>query len=176
MKGVWKMVNSLGMMAVAIGLLAAAPEPIQWESNYGKALRETRASDARPLLVVLDKSTMPEEQVEPALLATDDFASDEAELVRPYERCHVDVSTEYGQRVAKAFGAEQFPFTAIIDKTGSVILHTQAGSVDAEQWKATLVTFRDGERPTQKEMVTFQKPVVSSGSSRPYCASCQRGS
>ena len=174
------MVNSLAMIAVAVGLLAAAPEPIEWESNYGKALRETRATDERPLLVVLEKSTEPQEKVDAALLAEDDFASEEAELVRPYERCRVDVSTEYGQRVAKAFGAKQFPYTAIIDKTGSVILYTKSGSVDAKQWKATLATYRDGERPvshTVKKMVTFENPSTSSdNSSGSSCPTCRRRS
>ena len=54
---------------------------------------------------------------------------EQAKLLGAYELCHVDVSTEYGKQVAKAFGATQFPHTAIIDRTGAVVLFKKPGQI-----------------------------------------------
>ena len=107
------MISYMAIATVAIGLLAASPQPRTWEVSYGKALEASRA-DKSPLLVVLDKPNSEEARIEPALLGD----GKQAEL-RPYRLCHVDVTTEYGQKVAKAFNAKSFPHVAIIDKTGS---------------------------------------------------------
>ena len=94
------MISYMAIATVAIGLLAASPQPRTWEVSYGKALEASRA-DKSPLLVVLDKPNSEEARIEPALLGED--SGKQAELLRPYRLCHVDVTTEYGQKVAKAF-------------------------------------------------------------------------
>src|SRR5436190_23001386 len=114
------MINFVATATLAIGLLAAAPKAPQWETSYGKALEETRAG-SDPLLVVLDKPNSKEARIEPALLS-EDKAGDTSKLLRPYRLCHVDVTTDYGQKVAQAFHAKDFPHVAIIDKTGSMVI------------------------------------------------------
>jgi len=133
------------LLSVAIAILssiASASSTTQWHANYGKALAATR-SDNRPLLIVLDVPSDPKLAVESKQLET---TGEQSDLLSAYQRCRIDVSTEYGKKVAKAFGAEKFPFTVIIDKTGSVVLCKKTGQLTEEQWRATLATYQKGER------------------------------
>lgn len=156
------MINFLASATVAISLLASAPQAPQWETSYGKALEATRAGQD-PLLVVLDKPGS-EAQLEPALLSVDEATSDTSKLLSPYRLCHVDVTTEYGQKVAKAFHAKQFPHVAIIDKTGSVVIFKKSGQIQQDEWKQILANHKSGERAH-----VVLKPV-----DQPYCPNCQR--
>src|SRR3954453_8329558 len=139
------MMNFVVTATLAIGVLAAAPKAPQWETSYGKALEETRDGQD-PLLVVLDKPNSKEARIEPALLSEDSPSSDTTRLLRPYRLCHVDVSTEYGQKVAKAFKAKEFPQVAIIDKTGSTVIFKKAGQIKPGEWKEILTSYKSGER------------------------------
>ncbi len=71
---------------------------------------------------------------------------EQSELLGAYQRCRIDVSTEYGKKIAKIFGAEEFPFTVIIDKTGSAVLCKKTGQLTEEQWRVTLETYQKGEK------------------------------
>jgi hypothetical protein len=152
------MINVLATATMAIGLLAAAPKAPQWEDSYGKALEETR-SGQDPLLVVLDKPNSKKARIEPALLSEDKVSGETTQLLKPYRLCHVDVSTEYGQKVAKAFNAKEFPHVAIIDKTGSMVIYKKTGQIKQAEWKEILTSHKTGERPK---------------ASRSYCPNCQR--
>ncbi|MEM8863977.1 MAG: hypothetical protein AAGF31_00335 [Planctomycetota bacterium] len=148
------MLASMTTAFVALALTASAPQAPQWEADYGKALAQTR-SDDRPLLIVLDNPGAEEQQLGSEVLGEDH------ELLAAYDLCRVNVETEYGKKVADVFGAKSFPYVAIIDKTGSVILHSQAGDISADAWKTTLSKFKTGERAVR---VTVAKPVtVESG-------------
>jgi hypothetical protein len=109
------------------------------------------------------------------LLAVD---GEQAALLGSYELCHVDVSTEYGKRVAQAFKATQFPHTAIIDRTGAVVLYKKPGAIAESEWSATLAKYQTGERPVSQtafyrggSVMPTSYPVMSNSS---YCPSCQR--
>jgi hypothetical protein len=174
------MICYMAIATMAIGLLAASPRPSAWEASYGKALEASRA-DKSPLLVVLDDPHSEEERIEPALLSTNSPAGKQAELLRPYRLCHVDVTTEYGQKVAKAFQAKSFPHVAIIDKTGSSVIFRKTGKIDAAEWEKALTLHRNGERTARAVSHVTYKPVSSpevyGGSmSGSYCPSCQRQS
>lgn len=123
--------------------------------RYGEALRATRQK-GRPLLVVLDSLRHPEPRLRSGRHVKD---TAQADLFRGYEVCHIDVDTEYGQKVADAFGARQFPHTAIIDRTGSVILYRNSGRMDTGQWVTTLAAHRSGTRAE----VPRSRPRMSSG-------------
>ena len=169
---------------LAIGLLPGTPEPLQWETSYGKALEATR-SDARPLLVVLDKPATTDARIAPELLSPGQDAAKQLELLRSYELCHVDVTTEYGQKVAQAFNAKAFPYVAVIDKSASVILYSKAGKADSEEWSRMLTAHKTGDRSTAVARVSY-KPVASGSTmfQRPSngymgtsnCPNCQRRS
>ena len=147
------MINFIATATLAIGLVTAAPKAPQWETSYGKALEETRAGQD-PLLVVLDKPNSKEARLEPALLSEDKATSENSKLLKPYRLCHVDVTTEYGQKVAKAFNAKEFPHIAIIDKTGSMVIFKKTGQMDSAEWEKILNANKAGDRP--------------------YCPNCQR--
>jgi hypothetical protein len=139
------MVSYLATATLAISLLTSTPQPLEWQADYGKALAATRSGD-QPLLVILDKPGSTDSQVDPALLSQGTIEGQDFELLRPYHLCHVDASTEYGQEVAKAFKAGSFPYTAVIDKTGSVIIFSKAGKMASDDWQQMLKTFQNGDR------------------------------
>ncbi|MEQ8210197.1 MAG: hypothetical protein RH917_10230 [Lacipirellulaceae bacterium] len=188
------MMSVLAAATLALSAVVAAPgDAADWQTDYGKALSATRADD-RPLLVVLDDSTKTDAQVDEALLEGKGMNDD---LLAAYQLCHVDVSTDYGKKVAKVFGATELPHTTIIDKTGQKILYKNRGDIDANQWKLALNTYKKGElvrQMTQPYTTYFRgevsTPVQSSSnyvqpattipmstpavSTPGYCPSCQR--
>jgi hypothetical protein len=162
-----KMVELVTLAVLALASAGVSADSVEWQSDYGKALEASR-SEARPLLIVLDKDS-----AEPDQLAAE---GDQEELLGAYECCHVDVSTAYGKKVASAFKAKEFPFAAIIDKTGSVVLTKKTGEVTDEEWQSTLTTYKSGERKTKAMQTSFFRggEVTSSVQSPSYCPSCQR--
>jgi hypothetical protein len=161
-------------VALLAASFAATSETTNWQTDYGKALEATR-SDQRPLLVVLDVPSNPQASLDGELLAED---GQQAELLASYELCHVDVSTEYGKRVAEAFKATQFPHTSIIDRTGSVVIFKKPGAIAPAEWTATLTKYQTGDKPATQtayyrggSIMPTSYPVMSNSS---YCPSCQR--
>lgn len=144
---------------VLSGLMAASAPSVQWEADYGKALKQTRAEDARPLLVVLDMPGDKAQSLEPALIDGKAASATRLALLSRYELCRIDASTQYGKEVARVFKAESFPFVAVIDRTGSVILHQSSGAIDGQAWNTLLAEHLDGVQPVRQVVA---KPVVSS--------------
>ncbi len=164
------MLHFLAIATIAASSFAVTPAKVKWQADYGKALAATR-SDQRPLLVVLDNPADPQAALDGKLLAAD---GEQAELLKSYRLCRVDVSTEYGQKVAEAFGATQFPHTAIIDKTGSTVLFKKPGQIAGDEWQSTLTKFEKGVKP---QTVFFRgNTILGAQSSRDIsnCPSCQR--
>jgi hypothetical protein len=160
----------------------ASAEALHWESSYGKALEETRADD-QPLLVVLENPSAASARLEPALLGQDAAEGQPVDLLRPYNLCRIDVTTEYGQKVALAFKVKIFPYVAVIDRTGSVILHAKTGQIGSQEWNRMLTTYKDGQRTGTAVSHTTYKPNGSLMFQNPsstyilngsYCPSCQR--
>jgi hypothetical protein len=183
-KGDQEMVSYLATAALAISVLASAPGPVEWQADYGKALAETR-SDGQPLLVVLDKPQSDDARIEPTLLGEGAAEGQKAEHLNEYNLCHVDVTTDYGQKVAKAFKAESFPHTAIIDKAGSVIIFAKSGKIDGSEWNTVLAKHKDGVRPAARRVSYKISDGSTSGTTQSatpvyrnpnYCPSCQRRS
>jgi hypothetical protein len=173
------MLSYLPIAVLSVGLLAGSPEPPQWEESYGKALEATR-DEKSPLLVVLDKPNSDEARLEPELLGKEDVRRDDIKLLRPYQLCHVDVTTKYGRRVARAFRAKRFPHVAIIDKTGSRVIFRKSGKIQPKEWERILEDHKTGVRVPAKAVsrTTFKPSEALSDNPvrRPYCPSCQRSS
>lgn len=169
------MVHYLAAALMAASSFAVASGDAEWQANYGKALKATR-SDQRPLLVVLDIPANPQASLDEELLAVE---GEQAELLEAYELCHVDVSTDYGKKVAAAFGATQFPHTAIIDRTGAKVIFKKPGQMAPSEWTATLAKYQTGERSLAahtafyrgNSIISSSDPAISNSS---YCPSCQR--
>jgi len=167
------MIKCLAGLVLATAI-STTNSPALWQADYGKALAATR-SDDRPLLVVMDVADDPEQSAMPEQLAKD---KEQSELLDSYQLCHVDVSTDYGKKVAEVFHATSFPHTAIIDKTGSVILCRKTGQLSDDQWQETLAKYQDGDRTGQTHRTSYYRGesldggtgIVNPG----YCPSCQR--
>lgn len=177
------LISKLTIATVAIGLAAASssPAPKVWQTSYGKALETTKESNS-PLLVVLDKPGHENDGVLPELLSPAGEDAPEADLLQPYTLCHVDVTTDYGKRVAQAFHATNFPHVAIIDKSGSSVIFRMTGKIGASRWQQVLNRHRSGVLIREREVVSqinyqpsesiiYSEPVVTGGS---YCPNCQR--
>jgi hypothetical protein len=172
----------LAVSTVAVGLLAANPQPQAWQASYGKALKATKAANS-PLLVVLDKPNNEDARIAPELLQLQDDGGQTTQLLQPYTLCHVDVTTDYGKKVASAFRATRFPHVAIIDKTGSTVIYHTSGKIDASQWTQVLSRHKNGQRTSVQaathmsykpvQPVIYSDPISIGGS---YCPSCQRQS
>ena len=165
------MVSFFAAVVVAVSAVASGAHTVQWQADYGKALAATRQDD-RPLLVVLDIPGDPKTAVETEHL---EIEGKQGKLLGAYQLCHVDVSTKYGKKVAEAFRAKQFPFTAIIDKTGSVVLAKKSGQVSSDQWQETLAKYQKGEQTTKTRSTSFYRGGSANSSvvSPSDCKPCQ---
>jgi hypothetical protein len=173
------MIQGISVAMIALSSLLALPKAVEWQADYGKALSSTRSTD-QPLLIVLDVPNDPKSSMESKLGSEE---KEQLDLLNRYQRCHIDVTTEYGKRVAKAFGATKFPFTAIIDKTGSIILCKKLGQLSDAQWNEILATYQKGEKLQGGILHTSffrgdgtldTSGSISVSSSRSNCPSCQR--
>jgi hypothetical protein len=176
------MLSFTTISTLAVGLLAANSQPQAWQTSYGKALAATKAANS-PLLVVLDKPNSQNARIAPELLRVKDAAGKQTQLLQPYTLCHVDVTTDYGKKVASAFRATSFPHVAIIDKTGSTVLFRTSGKIEASEWEQVLSRHKNGQRASVQaashvsykpvQPVVYSDPISFGGS---YCPSCQRQS
>jgi hypothetical protein len=164
---------------LVMGAVAADPQPVTWQADYGDALEATRASADKPLLVVLDEPQAEATRVQPALLEGKADVK-EAKLLQHYRLVHIDASTKYGRKVAGAFRAKRFPHMAIIDKSGKVVLFKKSGKISSTEWTSALEEHQDGERVAAKHVSYKLNDDAAASTSTPayrsnsYCPSCQR--
>ncbi|HVA50348.1 MAG TPA: hypothetical protein VNH11_28595 [Pirellulales bacterium] len=128
--------------ALSLVMLAGSAEPPEWMNDYGAALQAARRAQM-PLLVVLDQPA--QRAVHFDAVGLDDRQATHRLLAR-YKLCRVDVATPYGQAVAKAFRASEFPTTVIIDKTAQVQLFATTGTLGNGDLRAVLAKYQTGER------------------------------
>ena len=143
------------LMLAAVAALSADAPKADWHADYGVALEETKQEN-QPLLVVMDIPGDDAQSLDPELLKAEGGALPLAK----YALCHIDASTEYGKKVAEGFKVTEFPHVAIIDKSGSVILHRVEGDVEKAEWLSVLLKHQEGQRVGQPRY-TVAKPVVS---------------
>ena len=135
------MITFTAVLLIGIGAVPAPAGGQEWLSDYGVALREARI-EKMPLLVVLHDPTDETHRVEQVKRTSNGTAAD---LLANYKLCHVDVTTAYGQSVARAFKATTFPHTVVIDRTGSRQIFKKSGPFSTSEWIATLAAYKDGE-------------------------------
>ncbi|MBI1901717.1 MAG: thioredoxin family protein [Planctomycetia bacterium] len=137
--------------------LPHANEGQKWHADYGEALKAAEAAK-KPLLIVMhdpSAKAAPVSQVS----RTDDPRL--GELLSHYELCQIDVNSNYGQAVAKAFETNEVPFTVIIDRSAKKQMYRHAGGLDNGQWTTVLARYQTGA-----ETVSFPRELnFSSGSS-----------
>ena len=130
-------------LALSMSMVGGSSSSREWSTDYARAFRVAKSSQ-RPLLVVLEESQKPGTQVKQASFTLDDTMN---ALLGPYELCRVDVSSPYGRKVAAAFGATRFPFTAITDRSCSVLVYKKTGQFTMQEWVAMLVAHQRGDVP-----------------------------
>ncbi len=165
------------MAAMATASLAVStPQDLEWSDHYANA-KVQAAAEHRPLLVVLENSEDPNGRLDDVLVNDET----EVELLQHYRLCRMDVKTDYGKRVAAAFGAKKFPFTAITDSSAQYITFQSGGVMTAEQWKQTLASRKDGhligepavQRVETSKIIT-DWPVDAVYSAPSNCPNCIR--
>jgi hypothetical protein len=160
------------MAAASLGVTTTSE--LEWSDHYANA-KVQAAAEHRPLLVVLEDSANPQGRFDQQGLASQDS---QVELLNHFRLCRMDVKTEYGKRVAEAFGAKQFPFTAITDKSAQYITFQAGGTMSADQWQQTLATRKDGELVSPSVQRVEASKIITGwpadGSSGSYCPNCVR--
>jgi len=114
-----------------------APPTTAWRNDYRIAVQAARLAQ-RPLLIVIENPNETDQRLD----GIDDEARF-ADLLSSYELCRVDVTTEYGKKVAQSYGATQFPYTAITDNSCRSVVFRGAGKFSPDIWERTLNRYRD---------------------------------
>ena len=107
---------------------------LRWHRKYDVAKKKAQ-SMSRPLVVVLENPQDHAQKIDETKLREKNrlkLAKERFELVR------VDVNTDYGKRVAAAFGAKRLPYTAITDDRSAQIVFRKAGQMSEEDWTLAL--------------------------------------
>lgn len=133
---------SCAVFVLAIISVANAGD-LEWSDHYANA-KQGAASEQRPLLVVLENSADPAGRLD---LASVNSTEQQTELMKHFKLCRMDVSTPYGKRVAEAFGASKFPFTAITDKTTRYVTYRSSENLTGDQWAQALESRKNGDTP-----------------------------
>ena len=147
--------NVMWTYLLAVGtMLGSAPTDTQWPKDYRQALDAAR-SNQRPMLVVLEDHSAEEGKLttlaEPASPAL-------RELLASYEVCSIDVNTERGASVARAFRAERYPYSAITDSSCEFVVFRGVGQFSESAWANMLADYKGGARV---EKITVNKPLLN---------------
>ena len=119
---------------LASALARSESTAITWKTHYGQAKRIAQAAK-RPLLVVIEDSNQAENRINENTL---DTTSREKLVHQDFELVRVDASTEYGKRVAQAFGVRRFPYTAVTDRASRRIVFRKSGPMSKSDWTVAL--------------------------------------
>ncbi len=165
---------SLLLIALAANPASSHVAPVLWSDNYTEALKQTQETD-KPLLVVIHD---PQHAKSRSKYATDKPDATQAELLKHYELCRIDGTSEHGKKVVDAFQVESMPFMAVIDKSGTSVLCQYTGQLELEEWVEKLVAHKDGEIPAASvaaESVSTTNSNAGVSSSRSYWSRGRRG-
>jgi hypothetical protein len=159
-------------LVMAVGE-AGAPQ-LSWETHYGKAIESARRH-SKPLVVVIENPAQPQQRLDETRLLEGAAA---AEKLEGYELCRVDASTDYGKKVAQAFGARSFPYTAVSDERSKYLTYRKAGQLSSDEWASALASAHRSAAPAATQGVSVapisSSPVFAVPSRTPaYCPSCQ---
>lgn len=103
---------------------------ISWNTHYGVAKRSAEQTQ-RPLLVVIENPDNTDTKIDESKL---DSKSREELRRQKFEIVRVDATTKYGELVAKAFGVERFPYTAVTDNGSKKIVFRKSGPMSKSDW------------------------------------------
>ena len=134
---------------------AGKSHKLQWQTNYGAAKTAAQSSQ-RPLVVVLENpgrlQRLDDSQLGSKNKQT--LQKQQFELVR------INVGTNYGRRVAEAFGATRFPYTAVTDQISKRIVFRKSGPMHEQDWTLAIAKSLNTTRKNRVQAT----PVSSSAS------------
>ena len=130
---------------------------IAWNTNYGTAKRIAQATK-RPLLVVIENSKSKASQIDEKSL---DGTPREKLLRQDFELVRVDANTDYGRRVAKAFGVQSFPYTAVTDGGSKRIVFRKSGPMSKSDWTLALAKSEQAGAPVGLSSSSIGGQVIS---------------
>lgn len=122
----------------------AAPDKVpRWHNNYRTARHEAAVWDM-PLLLIFDSPDTPHRH---AVTSAGPTNHQETKLLAKYVRCHIDVSSEYGAKVAAIYKVATLPHTVIIEHTGKYQVFVHRGPMNDAQWIGALTGYRPPPPP-----------------------------
>ena len=148
---------ALGLMVLAASSAttnSSGQKNLQWKKHYEAAKQSAQAAK-RPLVVVIEDPSAEEKLDEESLSkdSRDILVQEDFELVR------VNAATDYGKRVAAAFGAKKLPYTAVTNEMSSKIVFRKAGRTSKTDWTLALAESVKTKGMAAEEVVS--QPVVS---------------
>lgn len=149
---VWDWAFALGKSLDSIGGRTDEPNKLHWSSHYDDAKRLAMEAK-RPLLVVIEKAT--ESDFEKNL----DCELKGFLLQKNFQLVRVDADSEYGCKVATAFGATKFPYTVVTKSDASEIVFRRSGEMAKRHWRKAFAKCFDQEmeRPTKNRSVIVKE-------------------
>lgn len=106
---------------------------LEWKKHYEVAKQRAQAAK-RPLVVVIEDPTT-EQKLDEESLGDE---SREILLKEDFELVRVNARTNYGKRVAQAFGAKRLPYTAVTNEMSNRIVFRKAGRMSKTDWTLAL--------------------------------------
>ena len=128
---------------------------LKWKNHYSSVKKVAQAAK-RPMLLVLENPTSKGGTIDDSKLT-----EKEREILTKgkFELCRVDVNTDYGKRVAAAFGARVFPYTVVTDHSSKRIVFRKPGQMSGQDWALALAK-STRTSPVQPTTVKVTTPVA----------------
>lgn len=133
---------------------ASGDSGLSWKRHYDSAKRIAQAAK-KPLVVVLENPKSANQKIDISKLAANDLRM----LSKgSFELCRVDATTDYGKKVAAAFGAREFPYTVVTDNKSKRIVFRKPGQMSRKDWTLALAKSRTAADDVDR--VVARKVVV----------------
>ena len=125
----------------------------EWTNDYAKALDSARKAK-RPMVVVLEDPRY-------SKLRADSLIGVKRDLLRQFEVCRVDATSNYGNKVAKLYGATQLPYAVVTDEECKNILFRGAGQFSSDVWNETLENYTHEKDKAKSKTDTTSQAAAS---------------
>ncbi|MEM7316040.1 MAG: thioredoxin family protein [Planctomycetota bacterium] len=142
------------LSVICLGIVGMFDVSHEWTNDYAKALDSARKAK-RPMVVVLEDPRY-------SKLRADSLIGVKRDLLRQFEVCRVDATSNYGNKVAKLYGATQLPYAVVTDGECKNILFRGAGQFSSDVWNETLENYtQEKENSKSKSSDTTDQAAAS---------------